>query len=261
MITALNTLPKNKLDQIVLERSARWSCSMYCVLCTAGEVAWVWIRKRIVVETGQRDINGHQRKSKRSSRPRVPKMILKWRQLLIKTDTLYYLNNFLVPCGVYKTKLDFSFQNGGILFNCWWWWKRQFPGSEQILVMLEKWRKFFSFELKFVFLRRLSHDVRWRWFREMTQICPLLPRLRSPWAAQRVAHLLTLAHDQWGFACSYAVRCARTTGFQGGTIPSVYEPSSAPWLWTGDGKVQKLETNGLINAVSAINAVLGAAVN
>ena len=30
-----------KLDQIVLERSARWSCSMFCVLCTVGEVAWL----------------------------------------------------------------------------------------------------------------------------------------------------------------------------------------------------------------------------
>ena len=30
-----------KLD-LVLERSARWSCSMFCVLCTVGEVAWDW---------------------------------------------------------------------------------------------------------------------------------------------------------------------------------------------------------------------------
>ena len=27
-------------DQIGLERSANWSCSMFCVLCTVGEVAW-----------------------------------------------------------------------------------------------------------------------------------------------------------------------------------------------------------------------------
>ena len=31
---------KKKLDKIVLERSARWSCSLFCVLCTVGEVAW-----------------------------------------------------------------------------------------------------------------------------------------------------------------------------------------------------------------------------
>ena len=29
-----------KQDQIGLERSARWSCSVFCVLCTVGEVAW-----------------------------------------------------------------------------------------------------------------------------------------------------------------------------------------------------------------------------
>ena len=88
-------------------------CTVYCGRgCVSLESEW----KRIVAETGQRDNNGHQRKSKRSSRPLVPKMILKLRQLLIKNDTLYYLN-FLVTCGVYKTKLDFSFQNGGILFN------------------------------------------------------------------------------------------------------------------------------------------------
>ena len=31
---------KMKQDQIGLERSARWSCSVFCVLCTVGEVAW-----------------------------------------------------------------------------------------------------------------------------------------------------------------------------------------------------------------------------
>ena len=29
-----------KQDQIGLERSANWSCSMFCVLCTVGEVSW-----------------------------------------------------------------------------------------------------------------------------------------------------------------------------------------------------------------------------
>ena len=33
-------LRKVKQDQIGLERSARWSCSVFCVLCTVGEVAW-----------------------------------------------------------------------------------------------------------------------------------------------------------------------------------------------------------------------------
>ena len=31
---------EKKTDQIVLERSPRWSCSMFCVLCSVGEVSW-----------------------------------------------------------------------------------------------------------------------------------------------------------------------------------------------------------------------------
>ena len=59
-------------------------------------------------------------------------------------------------------------------------------------------------------------------------------------------------HDQWGFACSYALgrRASRTTRSQGGSIPpSVYEPSVGGMIASrGWGKVQKWETNGLINA-------------
>ena len=83
-----------------------------------------------------------------------------------------------------------------------------------------------------------------------------------------VAHLLsspTLArlHDQWGLACSYALaRRASRTRFQAGSIPSVYEPSGGRMIVNqGWEKVEKWKTNGLINAVLAINAVLGAAEN
>ena len=81
-----------------------------------------------------------------------------------------------------------------------------------------------------------------------------------------VAHLLSFyplacLQDQWGFSCSYALaRRASRARFQGGSIPpSVYEPSVGGMITIqGVGKVQKWETNGLINAVLAINAVLGA---
>ena len=83
-----------------------------------------------------------------------------------------------------------------------------------------------------------------------------------------VAHLLsspTLArlHDQWGLACSYALaRRASRTRFQAGSIPSVYEPSVGRMIVNqGVKKVEKWMINGLINAVLAINAVLGAAEN
>ena len=39
------------LDQIVLERSARWSCSMFCVLWERLRELRVWIRKRISLES------------------------------------------------------------------------------------------------------------------------------------------------------------------------------------------------------------------
>ena len=78
---------------------------------------------------------------------------------------------------------------------------------------------------------------------------------RTPWAAHIVAHLLA-AHDQWAWVCSYVPPDFKEG--QSRLLHRLHDSDPGDDACSNCGKVQKWETNGLINAVLAINAVLGA---